>query len=298
MSGRPWSVMVGALRARRSVIAVLIAAVAGMAGCGGSGTGTSDDSLSGGVADTRAYYQILDLTSGRVSTRGAISDLVSNPVYRTTKLVFRLVDLGSGTIGTGASGLGATLDPAAGSVSTAPFYLAVFETTQAQWQLLAGSSPWAQLSSLDGSDDVRIGDSYPAMGLSHDLVTSSLQAYRGSHHVRLGLPSDGQWELACRGGGGGTWSWGDTADATTVAASAVVWETAGTVRGARPVAERAPSALGFYDLHGNVWELTNGTTVRGGSWNDPVTTARAAHRATIDPLTRHLLVGARLVYEP
>lgn len=265
--------------------------------CGGSGTGDSDNALSDGVGQTRAHYQILDLVSGRMTTSGAVSDLLSNPDYRRTKLVFRLVE-GSGTIGSSSGQLGAALDPAAGSAQVAAFYLAVFETTQAQWQLLAGGSPWAQLTSVDGADDVRVGDDYPAVGLSHDLVASTVQSFHGITGVRLALPSDVQWELACRAGGSGVWSWGSQTDSATVTAAAVVWENAGTTRGARTVAGRAPNALGLYDLHGNVWELTGSGYMRGGSWNDPVAVARAAHRAAVDPSTRHLLVGARLVYLP
>ncbi len=263
----------------------------------GSGTGNSDSSLSGGVGQTRAHYQIVDLVSGQVSARGAIADLLTNPQYRTTKLVFRLVE-GNGTVGSGSGALGAALDPAASTANAATFYLAVFETTQAQWQVMAGGTPWVQLNSADGSDDVRIGDDYPAIGLSHDLVSSTVQTYRSSVGVRLALPSDVQWELACRAGGSGIWSWGSQADGVTVNAAAVVWENAGATRGARTVAGRAPNPLGFYDVHGNVWELTSGGNLRGGSWNDPLASARAAHRAAIDPSTRHLLVGARLVYIP
>lgn len=269
-----------------------------LSGCGGSGTGTSDDSLTGAVGGTRAHYQILDLASGRVTASGAVAGLATDPLYRTTRMVFRLVDVGSGTIGTGVSGLGAALDPAATTSGSSPYYLAVFETTQAQWQLMAGNAPWLQLASLDGSDDVRVGDDYPAVGISRDLATAAMATYRGTHGVTLALPSDVQWELACRAGGGGTWSWGDGDDLATVAAAAVVWETAGSTRGARVVGQRAASALGFFDLHGNVWELTSEQHLRGGSWNDPLATARAAHRAAIDPATRHLLAGVRLVYVP
>ena len=269
-----------------------------LSSCGGSGTGDSDGSLSGSVGETRARYQILDLVSGQVSASGALADLTTNPDYRTTKLVFRLVENGNGTIGSGSSALGAALDPVASTVSASAFYLAVFELTQAQWQLLGGGTPWAQLTSADGVNDVRIGDDYPAVGLSHDLVSSTVQTYRTSRSAHLVLPTDVQWELACRAGGSGVWSWGSQADGAIVTATAVVWETAGTTRGARTVAGRSPNALGLYDVHGNVWELTGGDSLRGGSWNDPVATARAAHRAVIDPATRHLLVGARLVYIP
>lgn len=278
-------------------VAALVVLLA-LTSCGGSGTGDSDDSLSGAVGSTRAHYQILELATGRVTAAGAVSDLTTNPAYRTSHLVFRLVEVGSGTIGSSASQLGAAIDPAAAVVGASSFYLAVFETTQAQWQQVAGNAPWMLLTSNDGGDDVRIGDELPAIGISHDLANVAMTTYRTNHGITLALPSDTQWEVACRAGGTGTWAWGGTAEPATVAAAAVVWETAGATRGARVVGERAPSVLGFFDLHGNVWELTNAGNLRGGSWNDPVAIARAANRAAIDPGTRHLLVGLRLVYQP
>lgn len=288
----------GSRLAARSSQFLTMLAILLLSACGGSGTGDSDGSLGGTVNETRARYQVVDLVTGQVQASGNIADLASNPDYRTTKLVFRLVELGGGTYGTPSNGLGAVLDPPATHASVASFYLAVFETTQAQWQLIAGTTPWAQLASVDGADDIRVGDDYPAIGLSRDLITTAAQSYRGSRGIHLGLPSDVQWELACRAGGNGPWSWGSAADGATVSARAVVWETAGAARGARTVAGRTPNALNLFDVHGNVWELTADGHARGGSWNDPLTTARSAHRAEVDQSTRHLLVGARLVYLP
>jgi formylglycine-generating enzyme required for sulfatase activity len=275
-----------------SVMAVVIIS------CGGSGVGNSNSSVTDTVNTTRAFYQIIDLNSGQVKASGSIADLATNPIYRTNKLVVRLVSTGSGTIGTSSSGLGALVDMPARSAVASNFYVSVFEVTQAQWQLLAGNAPWLLLNSNDGSNDIRIGNNYPAIGLSYDVVNTATQTFYASKGVRIRLPNDVEWEFACRSGGSQTWSWGNTADSATVTNAAIVWETAGTTRGARLVGERQPNSLGLYDMHGNVWELTSNLHIRGGSWNDPVTLARAANRADIDPATRHVLVGARLVYVP
>jgi formylglycine-generating enzyme required for sulfatase activity len=197
----------------------------------------------------------------------------------------------------GAAGTpGAVLDPPAVAAGAPAFYLAAFETTQAQWQLIAGTQPWTTLDSAQGADDVRTGDEYPAVGITLAAAQQAVQDFRGATGITLMVPSDLQWELACRAGGGGTYAWGD--GVAPAADAAVVWETAGDVRGARPVGGRTPNGLGLYDLHGNVWELTSGAHVRGGSWNDPLAIGRAAHRADLDEGVAHLLVGVRLVLVP
>jgi formylglycine-generating enzyme required for sulfatase activity len=286
---------------RSAVLMCAVIMVLVLASCGGSGVGNSDKSLGTTVNQTRARYQIMNLTNGQIEARGSVDDLISNPAYQSTHMVFRLVDVGSGTVGSTAAQLGALIDPAAASVTLGFFYLAVFETTQAQWQALtgpSGSTPWTGLSSANGSGDIPQGNNYPAMGISHDLASAAAANFRATRGAQLSLPSNTQWEIACRAGGSATWSWGSTSTSAEINAAAVVWENAGNTRGARTVGGRAANALGFYDLHGNVWELTSGNYIRGGSWNDPIANARAAHQAPIDPSTRHLLVGVRFVYQP
>jgi formylglycine-generating enzyme required for sulfatase activity len=216
-----------------------------LASCSGSGVGNSDNSISKTVNETRARYQVINLTNGQIEARGSVDDLTSNSAYRSTHMVFRLVDVGSGTVGTATSQLGALIDPTAARVSLGFYYLAVFETTQAQWQIIAGSTPWTGLSSANGSGDIPQGNDYPAIGISHDLAQAAVASFRTKRGVQLQLPDDNQWEIACRAGGATTWSWGSTSTNSDINAAAVVWENAGTTRGARTVAGRTPNALGF-----------------------------------------------------
>jgi formylglycine-generating enzyme required for sulfatase activity len=285
-------------RARICAATAGLALLLAIAGCGaGSGTGSSDSGLSDAIGRTRSAYQILDLASGTVQAAGSVPDLLGDPAFRSTKMVFRLVDAGATPIGTASGALGAGVDPVATSAAPPRYYLAVFETTQAQWQALAGSSPWTTLLSATSASDIALGNGFPAIGISHDLAVTACAGYLASHHVQLGLPSDVQWEVAARSGGG-TFAWGESQAPAVVAANALLAESAGGARGAQAVGGLLPTALGFYDLHGNAWEQTSEGHLRGGSWNDPVSTARAAHRADIDPATRHLLVGVRFVYRP
>ncbi|HEX3135819.1 MAG TPA: SUMF1/EgtB/PvdO family nonheme iron enzyme [Planctomycetota bacterium] len=281
----------------RFIIAgVFVAGAIGLNGCGGSGTGSSNGGLGGGVSGTRAPFQVLDLATGLSTAVASIGDLDTNPAYRTTRMAFKLVNVPSGYIGSASGAPGAALDPAAAAAGAPAFYLAAFETTQAQWQLIAGNTPWTTLASAQGVDDVRVGSDYPAVGVTLTAAQQAVQNFRAASGITLAVPSDLQWELACRAGGNGTYAWGNAV--APAATAAVVWETAGDVRGARQVGGRTPNSLGLYDLHGNVWELTSGAHLRGGSWNDPLVVGRAAHQADIDTDTAHLLVGVRFVLVP
>jgi formylglycine-generating enzyme required for sulfatase activity len=265
----------------------------------GTGTGNGGNTaLIQTVAQTRATYQILNLATGTITPSGSIPDLQTNPLYRTTDLVFRLLPGGATMEGTPSTSLGGILDPPSSMVEVPSTYLSVFETSQQQWQLIAGTSPWTTLVSATSSDDIRVGSTYPAIGISLDAAQAACSAYASAHAITLGLPSDSVWEAACRAGSSATYAWGESTDPSVVAPLAVVFETSSGRRGALTIGDRPFNAFGYADMEGNVWELTQDGHVRGGSWNDPLTLARCANLASEAHDTAHLLVGVRFTYQP
>jgi formylglycine-generating enzyme required for sulfatase activity len=112
------------------------------------------------------------------------------------------------------------------------------------------------------------------------------------------LPTEAEWEWACRAGTTTEYYWGDTLD------SAYCWYNLNSLTSTHPVCLKTPNAWGLYDMSGNVWEWCNdwrgtydsllqvdpigppaGTyrVFRGGSWNYYLDNLRSAGRNDDDP---------------
>jgi formylglycine-generating enzyme required for sulfatase activity len=133
---------------------------------------------------------------------------------------------------------------------TEGFYLGKFEVTQEQWQAVMDSKPW------EGREYTREGPNYPAMHLSwydaRDFV-AKLNSAAGDSLYRL--PTEAEWEYACRAGSTTHWSAGnDVEDLATVS-----WYRGTTtdldMKYIQPVGTKSPNAWGLYDMHGSVAEL-------------------------------------------
>lgn len=257
-----------------------------LSSCGGGGNLGQD------LGSVLGDFQILDLTTGAVESRSVVVDLGTNPDYRSTKMVFKAVDTGSITLGSAPTAFGAQPDETQAPTSVPRFYIGVFEVTRAQWTALTGTTPWDVFSAgLIGADD---GEK-PASGMSRKTAVDTLTAWNAARPTDLALPSESQWEVACRGGSNGSFTWGEDRSDAVVGGYAVVSETAGGTAGPRPVGGRTANAFGLFDMHGNVWEFTTSDKIRGGSWRDSLPMARSANRKALDLLTGHPLVGLRLV---
>lgn len=279
-------------RQRRSARCRLLVLAAGalLAGCS-SGLavppGTSNDSLGDAVQHQTSAYIVLDLSSGAISSAQQLGDLATNPAYRDALMVFARVPAGAGQIGSPASEVGHQPAETLSSVAVSEFLLGTFEVTQLQWNRLR---PDLAVASPGGK---------PVTGIALQTLQaagSSMAQLGAAHGFTLLLPSETQWEYACRAGATTAFAWGDGMDAATVSRYAVIAQASGTLlSGPLAVGSLAPNAFGIYDMHGNASELTSTGSVRGGSWHDATLVARAANHQSLDPGFGHPLVGFRLV---
>jgi serine/threonine protein kinase len=161
--------------------------------------------------------------------------------------------------------------------TTPGFWMGKYEVTQSEWARLMGSMPSHAL-------DKGKGDRYPIYYVSHDEATEFCRKLtdleRNAGRLPSGwayrLPTDAQWEYACRAGTTTATAFGDKLDSTQANFNGD-WPhnpeggaPKGPNRGkAVEVGSFSPNAWGIHDMHGNVGEFTaTPGRHRGGSWYD------------------------------
>jgi formylglycine-generating enzyme required for sulfatase activity len=207
-------------------------------------------------------------------------------------------------------------------VTIAPFFMSKYPVTQAQWRAVA-SLPQEQRK-LDSAPSHFKGDNRPVEQVSwHDAVEfcARLSRYTGDVYR---LPSEAEWEYACRAETTTPYYFGDTITPQLVNydgnytygdAPKGEYRTQTTDVGIFP-----PNNFGLYDLHGNVWEWcadmwsdsyagapkngsiwekgdNNRSPLRGGSWDDDPGYCRSAYRFFFTRGNANDRFGFRIVCE-
>ena len=212
-----------------------------------------------------------------------------------------LVPIAGGTFSMGSLSGGSDEQPVT-TVTLSPFWLAKTEVTQAQWEAVMGSNP----SSFKGGQlPVETVSWDDAMKFCRKLTERERQAGRLPTGTIYTLPTEAQWEYACRAG-----TTGDYAGEV----DAMAWYNKNSGGATHEVGTKQANAWGLRDMHGNVWEwcldwdgpyfggrvtdpkgAPSGTfrVRRGGGWNDEADYARSAFRNFNGPAFRSNIVGFR-----
>ena len=150
----------------------------------------------------------------------------------------------------GEQGSSATEDPQHTVTLYSGFWLGKYEVTKGQWETLMGTTPWRNADYVLDDPDSPAIDMFPrdAREFIELLNRLSGQTFR--------LPSEAEWEYACRAGTTTRFYWGDDPDYTAIDDYAW-WEYNASdllQRYAHVVGLKLPNAWGLYDMSGNVYE--------------------------------------------
>ena len=252
-----------------------------------------------------------------VVTRGyADTGVDITETYEPPELVY--ISGGSFLLGD-TRGDGSTNERPAHSVTLASFYLSRTEVTFAEFDRFSDETgrprptdngwgrddrPAINVSWLDAAEYCNWLSERES--LDSFYVITATQAYANWSSAGYRLPTEAEWEYAAAGGG---------LEATATSGPPEGWVQGSSGGMTRPVATRAPDALGLHDMLGNVWEWSNDwygvysaipgsdprgpesgqyRVLRGGSWYDPAVNVRVTARNWHPPTRRLPMVGFRV----
>ena len=187
---------------------------------------------------------------------------------------------------------------------TKPFYLSAYEVTQEQYEQVMGNNP----SLVDKGANKPVDSVF-----WHDAVAfcRKLSEHEGEEYR---LPTEAEWEYACRAGTSTAYSFGDNESQL----GQYAWYAENSADTTHAVGQKLPNAWGLYDMHGNVWEWCQDwigpysnerqkevsdpvgpasgefRVLRGGSFTHLPMSGRSAYRSSNLPDSRYVTNGFRL----
>jgi len=197
-----------------------------------------------------------------------------------------------------------------------PFYMGAHEVTNSQWKQFIGANPrYEAKADSDGDYGKYIdsagwnGDTQPMVYVSWKNAQKFCEWLSTKEGVTYRLPTEAEWEYACRAGSRTKYYWGDQVR------DDCAWYNSNSGSNTHPVGEKLPNAFGLYDMSGNVWEwcqslykypyrgddgredlrAAGSRVVRGGSWRYLGSGIRSASRYVNAPSRTVDVSGFRVV---
>jgi len=284
-------------------------------------TGTVDVNSTGTYVLTYSVADAAGNTDSKTRTV-TVTGARSVDLNATVAMDMLWVPAGTFTMGSPTSEAGRGTNETEHNVTlTKGFYLGKYEVTQAQYEVVTGSNPSEFNATGNGNRPVEKVTWTEAVAFCTQLTTQEQNAGRLPVGWAYVLPTESQWEYACRAGTTTAYAWGATITSSNANYN---WDGGANdgndFKQTRDVGQYAANPWGFFDMHGNVWEWTadwyqgaypTGNPVvdptgpasgssrvkRGRSWNSDGTLLRSAERSNNTPSTRHDNLGFRVGFQ-
>jgi formylglycine-generating enzyme required for sulfatase activity len=266
------------------------------------------------VAPTSGPTELTSVEEEEVLAQG---DILTNTLDTDVDLDMLYVEPGTFTMGSPTTETGRQANETEHNVSlTQGFYLGKYEVTQAQYEaVMTGNTDSLSATPSQWPNN----PNRPVEKVSWDDVQIFLTRLNAqqSGNIPAGwayvLPTEAQWEYACRAGTTTAYSWGNT-----IATSNANYSSSGLSQ-TSDAGNYAANPWGFFDMHGNVYEWTadwygsygsgaqtdpegpasgSARVRRGGSWNLDGTILRSAYRSNYAPSYRSSDLGFRVALVP
>jgi formylglycine-generating enzyme required for sulfatase activity len=196
------------------------------------------------------------------------------------------------------------------------FWLSKYTVTQHQWKKIVSNSLWQKVRGKNPSW-FKCGGLFPVEQVSwhdaQDFIQKLIAVNKGRYHFRL--PTEAEWEYACRSGGLPEKFPGDKP------LEKIAWYSTNSGMSTHPVGTLEPNGLGLFDMAGNVYEWCADTysedaykhheyknpiysgenprrVIRGGSWCNFPSELRCTYRASVNADFKGNYLGFRVVMTP
>ncbi len=187
----------------------------------------------------------------------------------------------------------------------ASFRIAAYETTQELYRLVNRTNPSRWRGARNVTEMMTYGEAETFCVRLTELLRAE-QLIRNTDRVRL--PTDVEWEYACRAGSVDIYCFGSRTDAEDLL-DQYAWHTGNAAGNDPSVGELKPNRYGMYDVHGYLWEFVDGrhgstadspdsdvgNVAMGGSWKDNMTRLACDSRISVPEDGRSDAIGFRCV---